>query len=62
MSQCRIPEGYSNPLSVYETQCAIEFIKHNFQKNLCHALNLMRVSAPLFVVETPPENSPDESE
>ena len=49
MSQCRIPEGYSNPLSVYETQCAIEFIKHNFQKNLCHALNLMRVSAPLFV-------------
>lgn len=49
MSQCRIPEGYSNPLSVYEMQCAIEFIKHNFQKNLCHALNLMRVSAPLFV-------------
>ena len=51
MSQCRIPEGYSNPLSVYETQCAIEFIKHNFQKNLCHALNLLRVSAPLFVEE-----------
>ena len=51
MSQCRIPEGYSNPLSVYETQCAIEFIKHNFQKNLCHALDLMRVSAPLFVEE-----------
>ena len=49
MSKCRIPEGYSNPLTVYETQCAIEFIKHNFQKNLCHALNLMRVSAPLFV-------------
>ena len=49
MSQCRIPEGYSNPLSVYETQCAIEFIKHNFQKNLCHALKLMRGSAPLFV-------------
>ena len=49
MSKCRIPEEYSNPLTVYETQCAIEFIKHNFQKNLCHALNLMRVSAPLFV-------------
>lgn len=46
---CRIPEGYRNPLSVYETQCAIEYIKHNFQKNLCRALNLLRVSAPLFV-------------
>lgn len=51
MSKCRIPDGYKSPLSVYETQCAIEFIKHNFQKNLCHALNLMRVSAPLFVEE-----------
>ena len=49
MSKCIIPTGYKNPLSVYETQCAIEFIKHNFQKNLCRALNLMRVSAPLFV-------------
>lgn len=49
MSKCHIPAGYSSPLSVYETQCAIEFIKHNFQKNLCHALNLLRVSAPLFV-------------
>ena len=51
MSKCRIPAGYYNPLSVYETQCAIEYIKHNFQKNLCHALNLLRVSAPLFVEE-----------
>ncbi len=51
MKKCLIPEGYRNPLSVYETQCAIEFIKYNFQKNLCRALNLMRVSAPLFVEE-----------
>ena len=51
MSKCQIPAGYSNPLSVYETQCAIEHIKHNFQKNLCRALNLLRVSAPLFVEE-----------
>ena len=49
MEKCFIPAGYRNPLTVYETQCAIEYIKHNFQKNLCHALNLMRVSAPLFV-------------
>ena len=51
MKKCFIPEGYHNPLTVYETQCAIEFIKHNFQKNLCRALNLLRVSAPLFVEE-----------
>ena len=52
MNHCYIPEGYRNPLSVYETQCAIEFIKENFQSNLCHALNLRRVSAPLFVEES----------
>ena len=51
MKKCFIPEGYRNPLTVYETQCAIEFIKHSFQKNLCRALNLLRVSAPLFVEE-----------
>ena len=33
-------------------QIAIEFIKHNFQKELAHALNLRRVSAPLFVRES----------
>ncbi len=49
MKSCIIPDGYRNPLSVYETQCAIEYIKHNFQKSLCRALNLLRVSAPLFV-------------
>ncbi len=52
MNSCQIPEGYRNPLSVYETQRAIEFIKHNFLRNLCHALNLKRVSAPLFVEES----------
>ncbi len=52
MRNCIIPDGYRNPLSVYETQCAIEYIKHNFQKSLCRALNLLRVSAPLFVEET----------
>ena len=49
MNKCYIPTGYQNPLTVYETQRAIEFIKRNFQSNLCHALNLKRVSAPLFV-------------
>ena len=49
MNRIFIPEGYRPPLSVYDTQVAIEFIKHNFQKDLSYALNLRRVSAPLFV-------------
>ena len=51
MSKVILPEGYRTPLSVYEMQRAIEFIKSNFQMNLSHALNLRRVSAPLFVDE-----------
>ena len=44
-----IPEGYKTVLNIYETQRCIEFIKSHFQKNLSAALNLKRVSAPLFV-------------
>ena len=44
-----IPEGYKTTLSVYDTQRCIEFIKSRFQNNLKAALNLKRVSAPLFV-------------
>lgn len=49
MNRVVIPEGYKPPLSTFDTQLAIEFIKHNFQAELTHALNLRRVSAPLFV-------------
>ena len=51
MSKLTIPAGYKMPLSTYEMQRAIEFIKSNFQVNLGQALNLRRVSAPLFVEE-----------
>ena len=51
MSKLVIPQGYRAPLSTYEMQRAIEFIKSNFQANLGNALNLRRVSAPLFVEE-----------
>ena len=51
MSKVTIPAGYKTPLSTYEMQRAIEFIKSNFQVNLGQALNLRRVSAPLFVEE-----------
>lgn len=44
-----IPEGYKTALNVYDTQRCIEFIKSRFQNNLKAALNLKRVSAPLFV-------------
>ena len=46
-----MPEGYSSPLDLYRTQKAISFIKDTFQRRLAVALNLKRVSAPLFVTE-----------
>ena len=51
MSKLFIPEGYSSPLDLYRTQKAISFIKDTFQRRLAAALNLKRVSAPLFVTE-----------
>ena len=51
MSKVFIPAGSKTPLSVYAMQRAIEVIKSNFQVNLGQALNLRRVSAPLFVRE-----------
>ena len=49
MSNLVIPQGYTAPLPNYEQQRAIAFIKESFQTNLSNALNLRRVSAPLFV-------------
>ena len=51
MSKLFIPEGYTAPLPNYELQRAIAFIKESFQTNLSNALNLRRVSAPLFVAD-----------
>lgn len=44
-----IPAAYVSKLSVKETQIAIKFVKDTFQKELARALNLARVSSPLFV-------------
>ena len=49
MNTCYIPEGYRPALERYDLQRAIEFVKSGFQENLKLALNLRRVSAPLFV-------------
>ena len=51
MSKLFIPENYTSPIDVYKTQKAISFIKQTFQARLAAALNLKRVSAPLFVTE-----------
>jgi len=52
MSKLFVPNGYSPRLDVYRTQKAIAFIKRTFQDRLAAALNLKRVSAPLFVTES----------
>lgn len=44
-----IPKNYKPVLGLYETQKAIEVIKQSFMENLTKALNLRRVTAPLFV-------------
>jgi aspartate--ammonia ligase len=49
MNHTMIPTGYISTLNLYETQSAIELIKRVFQDTLANALNLKRVSAPLFV-------------
>jgi len=49
MSKLIIPENYNPILPVYETQIAIGAIKRLFEDKLTKALNLKRVSAPLFV-------------
>ena len=51
MNQIFIPEGYRPPLDAYETQRAIAYIKQAFQEEFSNALNLKRVSAPLFVTD-----------
>ena len=44
-----IPEGYAPRLNLYDTQKAIGLLKRLFEDHLGGALNLRRVSAPLFV-------------
>lgn len=51
MNKIIIPQGYKPVLDAYDTQRAIAYIKETFQKEFSSALNLKRVSAPLFVTE-----------
>ena len=51
MNTVYIPAGYQPLLDEYDTQRAIAYIKQTFQEEFSGALNLKRVSAPLFVAE-----------
>ena len=51
MNKIYIPDGYKSNLDAYDTQRAIAYIKETFQEEFSKALNLKRVSAPLFVTE-----------
>ncbi|MCD7867955.1 MAG: aspartate--ammonia ligase [Clostridiales bacterium] len=49
MAQLIIPEGYHSDLNLHDTQIAIKTVKDFFQQTLSQKLNLLRVSAPVFV-------------
>ena len=49
MPQLILPVGYRSSTDLRQTQKAIKLIKDTFQAKLAAALNLQRVSAPLFV-------------
>ena len=48
-SQVFIPKNYKSDLSLKETEIAIKKVKDFFESSLAKALNLTRVSAPLFL-------------
>ncbi|MDE6560095.1 MAG: aspartate--ammonia ligase, partial [Muribaculaceae bacterium] len=45
-----LPQKYTLKLLPETTEVAIQHIKDSFQKHLAKALNLRRVTAPLFVL------------
>ena len=49
MYRLSIPDGYKSALDVRQTQIAIKKIKDYFERDIAVQLELMRVSAPLFV-------------
>ncbi|MDD5939155.1 MAG: aspartate--ammonia ligase, partial [Lachnospiraceae bacterium] len=49
MEHLTIPKNYHSALDLHETQVAIKVVKDFFQNLLAERLNLLRVSAPLFV-------------
>ena len=52
MANFTIPPHYQAPYGIMDTERAIKFIKDFFEKELSKALNLTRISAPLFVKQS----------
>ena len=50
MEHLIIPENYESGLNLHDTQVEIKTVKDFFQNLLAEKLNLLRVTAPLFVV------------
>ncbi len=49
MSKFIIPKKYEAKLNLHDTQVGIKIVKDYFQQSLSYELDLLRVSAPLFV-------------
>ena len=49
MEKLIVPLGYQSDLDLHDTQVAIKTVKDFFQQTLAQKLNLLRVSAPVFV-------------
>lgn len=50
MDQIKIPVGYHSDLNLHDTTgCQLKHVKDFFQQTLAQKLNLLRVSAPVFV-------------
>ena len=49
MSSVMIPKDYRSFLNFRQTECAIKKVKDFFERDLAAQLNILRVSAPLFV-------------
>ena len=49
MEHLKIPKNYESALSLHDTQVGIKTVKDFFQRLLAERLNLLRVSAPLFI-------------
>lgn len=51
MKNLILPKDYENKLDIVSTEIAIKYVKDLFERRLAHHLNLMRVSAPLYVAQ-----------
>ena len=49
MSSIIIPKNYDSKYGIMETEIAIKVVKDCFEKELSKALDLTRISAPMFV-------------